>query len=86
MRRRHVSLYVEWADNADTDAVRTLLLRNGACMTGMDEETDAIRKHGTESRHANTIFRFYLDRMKPVYELLSAVAMLPGVYSVSELQ
>ena len=86
MRCRHVSLYVEWIDNADKDAVRTLLLRNSARITGMDEETDAFREPGTVSRHDNTIFRFYLDRMKPVYELLSAVAMLPGVYSVSELR
>ena len=85
MRRRFVSLYVEWTEDADTDSVRTLLLQLGIRLIGIDEETDSKKTPGLMSRHDNTVFRFYMDRQTPVHELLSAVAMHPAVYSVNEL-
>ena len=85
MRRRFVSLYVEWTEEADTDAIRALLHQYGARMIGIDEETDRKKSAGLLFRHDNTVFRFYTDWQTPVHELLSAVAMHPGVYSVSEL-
>jgi len=85
MRRRFISLYVEWSEDADTDAIRALLRQYGARMIGIDEETDRKKSSGLLFRHDNTVFRFYADWQTPVHELLSAVAMHPGVDSVSEL-
>lgn len=85
MRRRFVSLYVEWEEERSTDAIRTLLLQYGIRLTGIDEETDIQYTPGMLPRQDNTVFRFYLNREIPVHELMSAVAMHPAVYSVSEV-
>ena len=85
MRNRFVSLYVEWKEEADTDAVRSLLHPYGIRMVAIDHETDIRYTPGYLPRHDNTVFRFYIDREKPVHKLLSAVAMHPSVYSVGEL-
>ena len=85
MRRRFITLYVEWSEDADTDVISALLRQYGARMIGIDEETDRKKPAGLLFRHDNTVFRFYMDRHTPVHELLSAVAMHPGVDSVSEL-
>ena len=85
MRRRVVSLYVEWEEAENTDAVRKLLLQYGTRMIGTDDETDIKPAPGHLPRRDNTIFRFYLNREVPVHELLSAVAMHPSVYSVGEI-
>lgn len=84
MRRRFVSFYMEWTEEAETDAIRILLLQHGIRLIGIDEETDRQYKPGLLPRHDNTVFRFDMDREMPVHELLSAVAMHPAVYSVSE--
>ena len=46
MRRRFVSFYVEWTEEADTDAIRALLRQYGARVIGMDEETDGKKLPG----------------------------------------
>ena len=85
MRYRRVSLYVEWTDEADADAVRSILSRSGIHIVDTDDETDLKHTPGILSRHENTIFRFRMDRKKSVFGLLTEVAMQPGVYSVSEI-
>lgn len=46
MRRRFVSFYVEWTEEAETDAIRILLLQHGIRLIGIDEETDRQYKPG----------------------------------------
>lgn len=85
MRNRQVSLYVEWKDVADVDAVRNILYRNGINIIDTDDETDLKYTPGLLPRRENTIFRFRMNRKESGLGLLTEVAMLPSVYSVSEI-
>ncbi len=84
MRRRHLSLYVEWTDEADANAVRALLQRRGVCVVGTDEGTDIRPESDPLIRHENTVFRILAGRSE-VVELLTEIAMHPAVYSVCQL-
>ena len=85
MRRRHLSLYVEWSDEADADAVRMLLQRRGIRVVGTDEGTDIRPESDPLVRHENTVFRIQADRSEPIVELLTEIAMHPAVFSVCQL-
>lgn len=85
MRHRHISLYVEWQNEEDAEAVRDLLRGLGVQVIGVDRDTDLLRRPWPLPRRENAVFRLKADRAAPVEELLSAVAMLPAVDSVSEI-
>ena len=85
MRYRYVSLCVEWTDGKDIGETCAFLNGSGACGLAVDEDMDLQYIPGQSFRHAHTVFRFRVRRTVPVHELLSALAMRPGVYSVAEI-
>ena len=85
MRYRHVSLYVEWTNDAEANAVRNILSGNGIKIVDTDDETDLKRTSGLSPRHENTIFHFRMNRKESVVGLMTEIAMHPHVYSVSEI-
>ena len=85
MRNRHVSLYVEWTGAKKINEICSLLFSNGARNLYVDEEMDEQYIPGQSFSHAHTAFRFCISRELPSYELLSALASQPGVYSVGEM-
>ncbi len=86
MRHQRVSLYVEWTEEADPDTVRNLLCSHGIRIIGIDWDTDLKRTPCLVPRRENAVFRFRMNQQVPFHALLSEVAMLPGVYSVSEIK
>ena len=84
MRRRYLSLCVEWSDEADANAVRMLLQRRSIQVVGVDEGTDIRPESDPLVRHENTVFRILAGRSE-VVELLTEIAMHPAVYSVCQL-
>jgi len=85
MRYRNVSLYVEWADGKNIDAIRTFLAGRGARHLYVDEDMDRQYIRGQSFSHAHTVFRFRINRETLPHTLLSALAMQPGVYAVGEI-
>ena len=85
-RRRNISFYIEWAEEEDTGAVAKLLRDMGACIREIDGDVDLEYVPGPVQKHAHTVFRFRADRDIPVFEMLSAVAEHPGVYSVTDMK
>ena len=85
MRHRHVSLYVEWANRKDIREICTFLISNGARNLYVDEDMDQQYIPGQSFLHAHTVFRFRINQTIPEHELLSALAMHPGVYSAGEI-
>ena len=85
MRYRHVSLCVEWTDRENINEISALLTGSGARDLYVDEEMDQQYIPGQSFLHAHTVFRFRISRETPVYELLSALAAQPGVYSAGEM-
>ena len=84
MRYRHVSLYVEWVNRKDIMGLCAFLVRNGARNLYVDEEMNLQYIPGQSFSHAHTVFRFRIIRTAPAHELLSAIAMHPGVFSAGE--
>ena len=86
MQHRHVSLYVEWTSEKKICEICVLLIGNGVRNLYVDEDMDLQYIPGQSFSHAHTVFRFRISRTTPIYELLSAVAMHPGVFSAGEIQ
>ena len=85
MRHRHVSLCVEWTGGKNISEVCAFLAGRGARDLYVDEDMDLQYIPGQSFSHAHTVFRFRISRTAPVHELLSSLAMQPGIYSAGEL-
>ena len=85
MRYRHISLYVEWTDKKDVSAICQFLTGSGAESLYVDEDMDQQYIPGQSFPHEHTVFRFRIRRTVPAYELISALATQPGVYSAGEI-
>lgn len=84
-RTRTAALYVEFALETEPETVAAALAGAGARVWEIDEDVDLEHwPQGGISRPA-AVFRVTADREKPLYELLSAAAELPCVFSVSLL-
>ncbi|MBR5959967.1 MAG: hypothetical protein IKZ98_03155 [Clostridia bacterium] len=85
MRNQHVSLYVEWVHRKDIRDICAFLISNGVRDLYVDEDMDQQYIPGQSYSHDHTVFRFSTDQSLPAYELLSALALQPGIYSVGEV-
>ena len=86
MRYRHVSLYVEWTDEKSINEVSQFLINHGARYLYVDEDMDQQYIPGQSFLHEHTVFRFRVNRTVPVHELLSDLAMQPGIFSAGEIK
>ena len=82
-RFRRISFYVEWTDDKNIDQIISLLQNEGVQITDIDDDIDHEHYPSTKTSHLHTVFHLRADRTRPIYELLSAVAEHPDVFSVS---
>ena len=83
--KRHVSLYVEWTKEEEIGSVSRLLKKYGIEGFEADIDMDVIDFPQVTLKRHTTVFRFWLDRKIPVYELMTDLICLPEIYSVSEM-
>ena len=82
-RFRRISFYVEWTDDRKTDRIIDLLQNEGVHVADIDDDIDHEHYPDTKSKHLHTVFHLRAERTRPIYEIMSAVAESPDVFSVS---
>ena len=85
MRYQRVSYYVEWTGKKNIGEISSFLISGGARYLYVDEDMEHQYIPGQSFSHTHTVFRFYTGQARQAHELLSALAMQPGVYSAGEL-
>ena len=83
--KRWISLYIEWKEEDQTDALYKMLFDKGICDIEIDEDVDIEDYPFPGIKHEHTVFRLFVGDDFPVWRILTDVAMHPGVFSVGEI-
>ena len=80
------AFHVAFSDECDLDAVAEAIRQEGAQVLTIDENVDRESYlQGRVDRNA-AVFRVRMEREKPTFAIMSALARIPSVCAASDLQ